>query len=108
MSSVTKAPAQLNIGTENFSIAGLSNQAKSSIAFLAKRSDLVDQLGIDREGVWSQCEELFGKLSEADLNTLNLLYELFVAPNSYILVPGGTADQMPFNCWVGNDCPSSK
>ncbi len=108
MQAHKKDTTQLKIGAESFSLAGLTNEAKKSIAFLAKRPDLIDQLAVDRESVWKECEGLFGKLSEVDRQTLNTLYELFVAPNSFVILPGSTVTQMPFNCWVGNDCPSTR
>ena len=106
-SKVTTLP-QLDIGFESFSIASLSANAKSSIAYLANKPDLIDQLAVDREVVWQECESLFGKFSDVDISTLNKLYELFVAPNSYTVIPAGTTQITPFNCWVGSDCPSNR
>ena len=110
MDNSNKATPQplLDIGFENFSIASLSINAKSAIAYLANRPGLIDRLAVEREAVWQECEGLFGKLSEVDIATLNKLYELFVAPNSYTVIPAGTAQITPFNCWVGNDCPSPR
>src|SRR6476646_3335720 len=93
---VTTRP-QLDIGFENFNIASLSIKARSAIAYLANRSDLIDQLAVDREAVWQECEGLFGKFSDVDIATLNKLYELFVAPNSHTVIPAGTTQITPFN-----------
>lgn len=107
-SSKETTRTQLDIGFESFSIASLSIKAKSAIAYLANRPDLIDQLAVDRETFWQECESLFGKFSEADIATLNKLYEIFVAPNSYTVIPAGINQITPFNCWVGNDCPSNR
>jgi hypothetical protein len=108
MLTAIKETTQLNVGGGSFNLAGLSNEAKKTIAFLANQPDLIDQLNVDRERVWKECEVLFGKLSEVDLRTLNTLYDLFIAPGACNIVYGGTVSQMPFNCWVGNDCPSNR
>lgn len=106
--SITTSQPHLRVGSESFSIAGLSKEAKSLIAYLANRPDLIDRLGVDREAVWQECESLFGRLSKMDIDTLNKLYDLFVAPNSYTVIPGEPTGITPFNCWVGNDCPSPR